>query len=180
MLFRSPIFSLSLLLGIIFSILYKNKKFAYIALSVCLTYLSISYLQVQRVEQKITDIAQQRGHDIERLVIKPTMGNIILWRTIYLAKGEFVVDAVRAGFSETTSYQGKTAKHITPDIFADIAPTGSVLHEDIQRFNYFSDGYLAWHPDKKNVLGDIRYALTPDSISPLRSEERRVGKECRL
>ena len=162
-----PVFTLSLLLGVIFSSLYKNKRFSGIALLVCLTYLSISYLQLQRVEQKIIDIATHRGHNITRLVVKPTMGNIILWRTIYLANGEFVVDAVHAGLLDTSLYPGNTAKHITPEMFPAIAQPGSILHKDIQRFNYFSDGFVAWHPERTDVLGDVRYALIPDSTWPL-------------
>jgi inner membrane protein len=42
-----------------------------------------------------------------------------------------------------------------------------VVYHDIQRFNLFSDGFLAWHPENPNVLGDVRYSMLPTSIRPL-------------
>jgi inner membrane protein len=42
-----------------------------------------------------------------------------------------------------------------------------VVYHDIQRFNLFSDGFLAWHPENPNVLGDVRYSMLPTSIHPL-------------
>ena len=43
----------------------------------------------------------------------------------------------------------------------------SVLYRDIQRFAFFSDDFLAWHPEHPNVLGDVRYAMLPTSTRPL-------------
>ena len=42
-----------------------------------------------------------------------------------------------------------------------------VVYQDIQRFALFSDGFLAWHPERPNVLGDVRFAMLPTSIKPL-------------
>jgi inner membrane protein len=42
-----------------------------------------------------------------------------------------------------------------------------VLGRDIRRFAHFSDDWLAWHPEHPGVLGDLRYALRPDVVSPL-------------
>ncbi|MGA1197539.1 MAG: metal-dependent hydrolase, partial [Candidatus Latescibacterota bacterium] len=41
------------------------------------------------------------------------------------------------------------------------------VYHDIQRFEFFSDGFLAWHPERAHVLGDVRYAMLPTSIRPL-------------
>ena len=42
-----------------------------------------------------------------------------------------------------------------------------VLYRDIQRFDVFSDGFLAWHPERPDVLGDVRFAMLPTSVRPL-------------
>lgn len=42
-----------------------------------------------------------------------------------------------------------------------------MLSHDIERFRYFSQGYLYRSPDKTNVLGDLRHSIFPDSIAPL-------------
>ena len=48
-----------------------------------------------------------------------------------------------------------------------IAPEDSVLAYDIERFRFFSQGYLYRYSDEANVVGDLRYAMFPDSIKPL-------------
>jgi inner membrane protein len=42
-----------------------------------------------------------------------------------------------------------------------------VLARDIERFKYFSGGFVARHPKRPDVLGDVRYALLPNSTLPL-------------
>jgi inner membrane protein len=46
-------------------------------------------------------------------------------------------------------------------------PVDSVLYNDIQRFNRFSDGYLAFTPGHPGTLSDIRYSNLPTSLEPL-------------
>ena len=83
--------------------------------------------------------------------------------------GDIFVDAIRIGLfnSEAKVYPGAVAKGVDlPALKAEIEP-GSTLSRDIDRFNHFSDGYLSWHPDEDDVIGDARYALLPNSIDPL-------------
>jgi inner membrane protein len=41
------------------------------------------------------------------------------------------------------------------------------MGRDIERFRFFSQGYLYQHPTDVQVLGDVRYAMWPDSVVPL-------------
>ena len=43
----------------------------------------------------------------------------------------------------------------------------SILSKDVDRFYWFSDGYLGWNPERKNLIGDVRYAVLPTSTIPL-------------
>ena len=46
-------------------------------------------------------------------------------------------------------------------------PANSTLARDIERFRFFSQGYLYRYPERPEVIGDLRYAMFPDSVKPL-------------
>ncbi len=43
----------------------------------------------------------------------------------------------------------------------------SMLAKDIERFEYFSDGYVGLFPERPEVLGDVRYSMSPLGTKPL-------------
>jgi inner membrane protein len=43
--------------------------------------------------------------------------------------------------------------------------------KDIERFRWFSNGYLALDPLRKNRIIDIRYSMVPNQLAPLWSIE---------
>ena len=58
-------------------------------------------------------------------------------------------------------------------------PPESVLAGDLARFDHFSDGYLAWHPEEAGVIGDLRYGALPQSVEPMwgiRVDQGKVGE----
>ena len=113
-------------------------------------------------------LASKRGHTAERLSVKPSIGNILLWRSVYKNKDQFFVDAILVNpFSGNKIYPGGQTQAVSIDeSFNDIDKT-SVLHKDIERFAFFSDYYLSFHPKSPEVLGDLRYAMLPNSTEPL-------------
>jgi len=100
--------------------------------------------------------------------VMPTLGNLLLWRSVYEAEGKIFADGVRLGlFGAAALHEGssvevfsieKNMPHLTP---------GSKLHKDIERFIFFADGFVALHIEDSTVLADLRYALLPDSLYPL-------------
>ncbi|MCR4303344.1 MAG: metal-dependent hydrolase, partial [Gallionella sp.] len=54
---------------------------ARIGLLLAAAYLSAGWLQHQRAEDAMRATALLRGHAAERLTVKPTMGNLLLWRS---------------------------------------------------------------------------------------------------
>jgi len=92
---------------------------------------------------------------------------LILWRSIYRHNDRFYVDAIRTGLNaEPIVYEGTSVDAITLNEMSQ-GIEGSVLASDLDRFNHFSDGYLAYYPENPNVIGDLRYALLPQSVLPL-------------
>ena len=162
-----PVFSLTLLLAIIFSLRRQSVFIARTGLVFAGLYMLLGVVQLQRTETIAEELAVSRGHQIERLVVKPTIGNLILWRSIYQAEGVFCVDAIRVGLGSNKLYPGSMIKQFDYAEIVGSVSKDSVLYKDIQRFEIFSDGYIALHPERNDIIGDVRYAMLPISVSPL-------------
>ena len=161
-----PVFTGVLLVGLLFGLRRRSPLPARVSILLALLYLGMGVWQRGRVQQFTARLAAQNGHVPERMEIKPTLGNLLLWRSIYESGGVFHVNAVRAGLWSTRPYPGGSIARVEPQQLDQYPPT-SVAGEDIRRFAKFSDGYLVWHPTRPDVLGDLRYALRPDSTEPL-------------
>ena len=162
-----PLFSLILIVALGLGLRWHMKWAPRIGLLLAVGYLSVGWWQHQRAEEVIRTVALERGHVVERLAIKPTMGNLLLWRSIYRADSIYHVDAVRVGFGAGKVYPGETVPTFdSPHRVAGLS-IESILHKDIGRFDTFSDGYLAFHPEDPTLLGDVRYAMLPTSARPL-------------
>jgi inner membrane protein len=163
-----PLFSL--ILGAAMVTGWRRRKTlpARIGLLLVAVYLSIGWFQHQRAEDALRATALQRGHAAEKLTVKPTMGNLLLWRSIYRSGENYHVDAVRVGLGgEGRVYPGTAVRAFDVSRDQPGLSTSSVLYDDIRRFDLFSDGYLALHPDDPGLLGDVRYAILPTSTRPL-------------
>jgi len=162
-----PIFSLALITAIIIGIIKYQPFAARVGVLFAAAYLSLGIIQHDRAESLAYLQAQQRGHIIERLIIKPTLGNLLLWRSVYETSGRYYVDAVRVGLTDSKVFTGNSVQAF--NIKRDLPQLTNKmrLYQDIERFIFFSDGFLAWHPEHANVLGDVRYAMLPTSILPL-------------
>ena len=163
-----PIFSLALISAIVIGVRKCQPLSARVGMVFAVVYLLLGAIQHSRAESFAYQQAQERGHVIERLIVKPSIGNLLLWRSVYQSDGMYYVDAVRAGLP----YNGKvfTGSRVQAfDIHRDLPQVTEtmVVYHDIQRFEFFSDGFLVWYPGRPNVLGDVRYAMLPTSIRPL-------------
>lgn len=162
-----PVFTLVLLLAVLAGLRLRAATPAYVGLLVAGTYMAVGWYQHDRAERATMELAQQRGHGVQRIVVKPTLGNLILWRSVYLSGGHFHVDALRLTPGEQPQiYPGGRLQRIVPEHDLGL-PSSSRLYGDVLRFENFSGGYLVRHPRQAGVLGDIRYAMLPDSLEPL-------------
>lgn len=163
-----PLFFLILAVAIVLGLRRRKMLSARIGLLLAAVYLSIGWLQHQRAEDAMRAVVMQRGHEARKLTVKPTMGNLLLWRSIYRSDDIYHVDAVRMGPGEAVRvYPGNTVRAFDPSLDMPGLSPASMLHQDIRRFEAFSGGYLAMHPDDPDLLGDVRYAMLPTGIHPL-------------
>jgi inner membrane protein len=100
--------------------------------------------------------------------VKPTLGNLLLWRSVYLAGDAFVVDAARVGLlARPVLYPGGSLPRVQPIDLVPPLTLDSVQAADVVRFAKVSEGFLARHPAHPSVIGDVRYSMLPDSTEPL-------------
>lgn len=162
-----PLFTLALLTAIVVAMLKRMPRAAWTGLAFAGVYLLVGWIQMQRTETLIRDLAAERGHIIERLLVKPTMANQVLRRTIYESDEVFHVDAIRAGLSSHRIYPGGSTPRVVPAHDLGTLPHNSTAYLDAERFDRFSDGFTQWHPTNPNVLGDVRYSMSPTGLTPL-------------
>jgi inner membrane protein len=162
-----PVFSLILLVAVGIGIYWRRNTAARIAVLLAGTYLVFGAWQQQRVEAVALALAADRGQTVERLLVKPTLGNLVLWRTLYVADGRLYADAVRMGLSGNDRvYEGQSRPMLRPD---DVqrAPEIGIQSRDVVRFAKFADGLLVRHPTRATMIGDARFAMLPTQLRPL-------------
>ncbi len=174
-----PLFSMALIVAIVFAAIKQTPRYATFGICFAVSYLLLGFTQHERAEAMAMALAESRGHQVERIEVKPTMGNLLLWRSIYEAEGYFHIDAFRAGFTgEEKFYPGESVKRFE---ISDLPQIGelSVMAEDIRRFDFFSNGFIALYPGKELLLGDIRYSMLANSARPIWGIELDLGKQDR-
>ncbi len=163
-----PAFTLILLIAGVMAFRRYSRTMARFGLLLAAVYLSFGWLQWQRAETVAESLIAERGHRAEQLLVKPTLANLVLWRSIYEFDGKFHVDAIRVGlFSEPRIYPGESVDKFVLERDLNGLTASSVLAQDIARFSHFSSGFLAIRPEQPNVLVDVRYSNLPTTLAPL-------------
>jgi len=165
-----PLFTVPLTLFVVLASISNNACLARIGLIWALIYLSAGWWQHQRARDIAADLAASRGHTTDRLQVKPSFGNILVWKSVYEAEGKFFIDALRVGIKPRT-YEGTFIPKL--DISQDLPwlGRGSQQARDVTRFNFFSNGFTALDPTNSNRIIDVRYSFVPNEVSALFSLE---------
>ena len=122
------------------------------------------------------ELAAQRGHQPLRLEAKPSFANLLVWKTVYETTDRYHVDAVRASLAPRF-YPGASVEKLDIDRDLPWLDRESQQARDIERFRWFSNGYIARDPVYSNRVIDIRYSLVPNEVAPLWSIELRPDAE---
>ncbi len=163
-----PLFTLPLLLCLGVAFISKRRGFAGLGLIACLCYLGFGLVQRERAQAFAEALAVERGHGASMLTVRPSFANLMAWRLVYREGDRYHVDAVTLlPFREPVLYAGASVPVFSEAEAAAVAAPGTVLAADIERFRFFSQGYLYRAPEDPMVLGDLRYATLPNQVRPL-------------
>jgi inner membrane protein len=167
-----PLFTLPLLAGVIVAARSKRPLYARIGLLWACAYMGMGLWQRNDATEMGQALAAARGHTPVRLEAKPSFANILVWKIVYETDQRYYVDAVRTGLAPRVFAGGSIEKL---DIPRDMPwlDRNSQQARDIERFRWFSNGYIARDPHNPNRVIDIRYSLVPNQLAPLWSIELR-------
>ena len=162
-----PLFTAPLLVMVWLTIKKQTRRYAVAGLGWVALYLSVGALQHERALALGLALAESRGHQALRLEVKPSFANLIVWKVIYETDDSFYVDAVKPGLFESESWEGDSIKKLNIDSQLPWLDRESQQARDIERFTWFSAGYVALDPKDPHRIVDIRYSMLPQSIAPL-------------
>ena len=164
-----PVFTLVLAVGLVWSLfLTKAARPAQIALLVVLGYLGAGFIQHERAAAGQASLARRRGHLIERARVMPTLSNLLVWRSIYEAKGVLYADAIRVPTFGVPALRPGSSLPVVG--LADLGPQAAGnrrIRRVFAGFWDFADGYVARLPGQERIIADMRYSLTPEGFDAL-------------
>lgn len=165
-----PLFTVPLMALILLAVFRQKPLYARLGLAWVVLYLCLGLLQRNEAARMGYHIAAARGHAPISLEAKPSFANILVWKVVYETPDRYFVDAVRAGIAPKV-YEGDSVPKLNlvrdfPWLEADTQQA-----KDIERFRWFSNGYVAADPAHPNRVIDIRYSMIPNELEPLWSIE---------
>ena len=161
-----PMFTLPILGLIIFGVYRKQPWLGRAAFAWAICYLIVGVLQRDRAIAAGHELAAKRGHEPIRLEAKPGFANLILWKVVYETQDRFFVDGVRVGL-ENKFFPGDSAEKLNLDKHFTWLSANDQQAKDLERFRWFSNGYLAIDPTKPDRVIDVRYSVVPNEIGAL-------------
>lgn len=161
-----PAFTLLLAVPLFLFLRRPESRAVAWGLALGLAYFGLSFVQQQRGEAAALALAKARGHQPGQLSVKPSMANLVLWRSLYVHDGRVQVDAFHLGPS-LRHYAGQSAPLLDAAAAQRIAAGDGRRLRDIERFRVFSDGFIVQDRARPGFIGDARYAMQPTLIAPI-------------
>ncbi|MEZ8353213.1 metal-dependent hydrolase [Vibrio splendidus] len=161
-----PVYTLPILILLVFATLKRAPWLARVAFSWALIYPTLGMIQRDRAEAVGWQLADQRQHTPIRLEAKPSFANILVWKVVYETEAHYYVDAVRVGSSVST-YPGESIVKLNVSSDLPWLEPDSQQAKDIERFRWFSNGYIAQDPTDELRIIDVRYSIVPNQMKAL-------------
>jgi inner membrane protein len=163
-----PVFTVALLIGVAWAVIARSGRPAMLGLAVCLAYLGLGLVQHERAAAAQRRLAAARQHDVTRGRVMPTLGNLVVWRSVYDTHGRLHADAVRAQpFSAVAVREGEALGLVRVEDLPPEAVAADRIRRVFEGFRDFADGYVARVPDDPGVIGDMRYSMRTWGFEPL-------------
>ncbi len=161
-----PLFTGLLIIGVLASVIARRVRLAQVTLSLAVLYMAVGAVQHARASTAQRQIAEARGHRIERSRVMLAPGGLVQWRAIYQCDGRLYGDAIRTPWlGPTTARLGTSTPHLTRAWFAESELRSPQVLAAFDRFAWFTDGYTAWDANYSNVIGDMRYCDSEAAFS---------------
>ena len=160
-----PLFTIPAFILVITAIKTKKRKYSLFSIGWIIFYLSLGFVQYERALSTAYKLAESRGHDAQRVTLKPSFGNLILWKSIYEYEGSYYVDAIRTVESSSVCL-GESIRIFDYQQHLPTLDKDSQQALDLERFRWFSQDYLGFD-QRKNLVTDVRYSMLPNQIDAM-------------
>lgn len=162
-----PVFTLALGAGLAWALRRQRLGGVVAGLIAAGLYLGAGGVQHARASAALQALAAARGHHVERVEAMPTLANHLVWRGLYLHAGRIYGDRVRVGWFSAPSV--RECWSLPRVAAADLTPAEQARNtrHSFQRFNWFSEGWVARSPADPTLIADLRYSLSADSFDPI-------------
>jgi len=171
-----PVYTLTLGVILLSAYISKQRTLAVIGLIWVVSYPLFGLIQRERAIDGAQRVAAERNHIPINLAAKPSFGNLLVWKTVYEVGNHYYVDAVRAGI-DINVFSGDNVEKLNLGRDFPWVVGNSQQAADIDRFRWFSNGYIAKDPGNTNRIIDIRYSMVPNEINALWSIELSPGAD---
>lgn len=162
-----PLVTLPLLSLIILSARKKVRCYALIGIAWLGFYFGLSFYQHQRALDEGQKLTETRGLNALKIEAKPSFANILIWKVITTTEDTYYIDAVKIGWNKPVIWEGSSVQKLSIERDLPWLDENSQQRKDIERFRWFSTGYIALDKDNPNRVVDVRYSLLPQEIQPL-------------
>jgi inner membrane protein len=161
-----PLFTLPLAILLGLATVKRKPLFAHLGMAWVAVYMGLGWMLRNTAQDMGREIATARGHVPHMIDAKPSFGNLLVWKVIYQTPTHYFVDAVRVGWSPLV-FEGASVLKL--EVARDLPWLDPISQQakDVERFRFFSQGYVALEADYPNRIMDIRYSLLPNDINPL-------------
>jgi len=129
-----------------------------------LFYLGLGVVQKHRAEVFAHELALQREHTPNRLGVKPSFANLVLWKSVYEYDGRYYVDAIHVAVSHKV-YTGTQVDKLELNRHFPWLDMKSQQANDVERFRWFSNQHLGMDPNNPNRIIDVRYSVIPNQVT---------------
>ena len=165
-----PFITVPLLVGLALALFLKRAGFAAAALASVVAYGGLGFYQRERALTVQRELAAGRGDAIEHGRAMPTLGNIVLWRSLYRTPdGTMRADSVRLPlWGDAAVREGAPGTRIAT--LSQHAAPESAEHARLSRFAAFADGFVlarALPEMSATVLYDARYSMETAGFEPM-------------
>lgn len=163
-----PIYSLTLLIGVIWTALTQRPRAARIALLLSSLYICFGGWQHHRAVETQRQLAALRNHPIEHSRVMPAPGWLRFWRSVYISNGRLYSDGVYTRwFQSPLALEGDLADVTTFGLLPPAAQSNAEAKRQFTIFNWFADGLIAPVEGDANGFGDMRITGTVEGRTPL-------------
>ena len=162
-----PLVTVPLLIFIGFAAIKRKREYVFAALTWIIFYFGMAVYQHHRAINQAKLIAGNRELNVSHFQAKPSFGNIVVWKVITSTDEKYYVDAVKTGFGEPIVWEGDCIRKFNLQNDMPWLDPQSQQAKDIERFRWFSGGYIALDRNDPYKIIDIRYSLLPQTIHPL-------------